>query len=131
VTDNTDVIARHSQHLREALLAADRMALDRLVSDSLIFFHLGGTRDNKGGFVSVGDRMRLQKIDVSDEDIAIYGEAAVVTSEERLEATLVGQDVPISLHARLMTVWAKEDGQWRLTRYQPTPVVQFKPAATG
>lgn len=131
MTDIADVIAQHSRQLREALLSADRSTLDRLVSDSLIFFHLGGTRDDKGGFVSAGDRMRIQKIDVSDEDIAIYGEAAVVTSEERVEATLTGENMPVSLHARLMTVWAKEAGNWRLTRYQPTPIVQFKPAATG
>ncbi|MFD0849008.1 nuclear transport factor 2 family protein [Sphingosinicella xenopeptidilytica] len=125
------MIARHARQLREALLTADRAVLDRLVSDSLIFFHLGGTQDNKAGFVSAGDRMRLQKIEVSDQEIAIYGEAAVVTSEERVEATLVGKEAPISLHARLMTVWAKEDGRWRLTRYQPTPILPFKPTATG
>lgn len=112
-------------------MVADKAALDRLLSDTFVFFHLDGKPDDKAGYIAGGERMRIEKVDVIDQDIVVYGDAAVVTSEERVQAKLIAQDRPISLHVRTMTVWASEDGQWRMTRYQPTPISRYDPTPIG
>jgi ketosteroid isomerase-like protein len=126
LTDTAEKIEKHEQTRREALLSGDKAALDSLLSEDLVFFHLSGAPDNKAGFAATIDRMRPLNIDIIQRDIAVYGDAAIVTSEERIHAKLVDREDPITLHARIMAVYANEGGDWRLVRFQGTPIGQFR-----
>ena len=124
MTDVTATIADLEAQRRAAFIAADATALGRLMSDQLILTHTTGMAEGKTSFIaSLQGGLRFTSIEAVSEVIAVYGEAAVVSGELR-----VGVQTPagaaLALRTRITSVWAREAGEWRLTRYQATRIAE-------
>lgn len=106
-----------------AMLAGDVGVLDRLLSDRLIYGHSNAERDSKDSFLErVRDRTFVyESIDHPEERIIIAGGAVVVLGAMIANVYLSGE--LRTLRNSACAVWAKEDGNWRLVAYQPTPIL--------
>jgi ketosteroid isomerase-like protein len=75
--------------LRGAMLAGDVAALEWLLDDALIFTDQTGRVFGKADDLAAhqGGLLRLSRVDVSDREIRLAGEAAVVTLRAELAGT--------------------------------------------
>jgi len=67
--------------------------------------------------------LKYTSVDYDDEKVQVYGDDVVILSARTTVAgTYNGQD--ISGQYRVMRVWIKKGGDWRLAAFQTTPVGQ-------
>jgi ketosteroid isomerase-like protein len=117
VAEDQQFIAGLEKARREAILAADKAALEALLSDTLIWTHANGATDSKATYLAKqGGKSSFLSMEVVEEQIAIYGDAAAVAAE--LVMGIAQPDkAPLVLRTRASSVWAKEADVWRLTRF--------------
>ena len=76
------------------------------------------------GAVSTGDsnmpEPKFTAIDVSDQNIRVYGNTAVVVEKASVKGTAGGQSIDGDY--RLTRVWVKESGQWKMASGQVTRI---------
>lgn len=116
-----DIVQAEFQ-LRRAQLATDTAALGRLYADTYFHSNLRTRTADKGArleLFAVGE-YRVHSLEHSDVRIAVYGSTAVVTSVVHSLADLHGN--PVDLTYRLITVWARQRGRWRVVAQQATEV---------
>lgn len=108
-----------------AMLAGDADALDRLLSEDLVYTHSNGVSDNKRAYLAairarVFDYRRCEREIARFQD---YGNVALLHGTVRLEAVVAGQLK--QLHNQYLMVWvhagAKNDHVgWRLRAWAST-----------
>ena len=107
----------------DAMVRADRAALERIFSDDLIVTSGDGTlRDKKGEIGDGGPEIKTYFFNTEDLRVRVYKGAAVVTGHAKWRINYQGRD--IDNERRYTCVYAKERGRWRmvamhLTRVQP------------
>ena len=106
----------------EALLAADIPALDKLLSQRLVFTHANALSDTKETFLEKIRQGRIVyvRLKVTESRVIELNESAILLC--RMTAELLVAGVPKRIDNRTLSVWAIEDGQFSLVAYQPTPV---------
>lgn len=109
-----ELIATHESELRRAMLASDVAALDRLVDDTLVFTMPGGAVVDKASDLDAhrSGRIRLTKLEASDERIAIHGSVAVVNVLIELAGAFDG--VAFGGPFRYTRVWVERPEGWRV-----------------
>jgi ketosteroid isomerase-like protein len=106
------------EDLTKAMVAADKAALEALVSDQLSYGHSSGAVQNKAEFVSViADKKTIYKsITLSDPTIAVVGNNAIARHIFSAEVEANGQKS--SPKIGVMQVWVKDGGAWKLLARQ-------------
>jgi len=106
----------------EALLAADIPALDKLLSQRLVFTHANALSDTKETFLEKIRQGRIVyvRLKVTESRVIELNESAILLC--RMTAELLVAGVPKQIDNQTLSVWAIEDGQFNLVAYQPTPV---------
>jgi ketosteroid isomerase-like protein len=96
--------------LREAMLAGDVAVLDRLLAEELIYTtHTGHVRDKAWDLdAHRAGLLRLSRLDVSEREIRLAADAAVVTLRAELAGTWDGNAFVGAF--RYSRVWRREDG---------------------
>lgn len=107
-----------------ALLHADLPALERLLSERLVFTHANARSDSKREFL---EKMRsgqivYAQIATSESRVIALNDSVIIFS--RFIADIMVAGSPKRVDNRTLSVWACEDGEFRLVAYQPTPVHQ-------
>ncbi len=104
-----------------AIVSGDVAALNRLMADDVTYSHASGKTDTKQTYI---ERIRsgAQKY-VSfryDEGtkVRVYGDMAVVNESARVDSLTDGSQN--ALHLRILHVFVKHDGAWRLVAHQST-----------
>src|ERR1700730_16496944 len=105
-----------------AMTNADVAALDRLVSDKLIWTHSSGHVDSKQALLAKIESGASQYLSIcrEDEKYVISAAAAVASGIVVQEARLGG--VERSLRSRYTNVWFREGDAWRVVAWQSTAV---------
>ncbi len=108
--------------LHKAMIDADAPVLSELVSDKLSYVHSGGAVDTKTDFV---DKIKSGKsdfvtINISDQAVVVSKKTAVV--RHRLDATTNDSGKPGSVQLRIMQVWQRMNGGWKLLARQATKI---------
>jgi ketosteroid isomerase-like protein len=104
--------------LTKAMIAADKTALEALVSDQLSYGHSSGTIQDKADFVNViaGKKTVYNSITLSDPKVAVVGNNAIARHTFSAEVEANGQKS--SPKIGVMQVWVKDGGSWKLLARQ-------------
>ncbi len=116
-------IAAAEQRRCAAMIANDPAALAALLDDRLQFHHATGAVDDKQAFLAkiAAGRIRYAGIAWSEEKItALASDAALLTGRMTTDVQVEG--VEKRLNNRVMTVWRRSGGEWRLLAFQSTPI---------
>jgi ketosteroid isomerase-like protein len=110
--------------LEEALIRGDVGKLAQILADDLTHANPCGALRGKTPWISAVEAGQIEIKSCRKEDlqVRIYGETAVVTAINVLQAQAA--DAPSNGHYRLIHVWVKRDGQWRLAAHQATRIVE-------
>ena len=109
-------------NLVKAMTAADKLALEAVVSDQLSFGHSSARVETKAEFVgNILDKKPIYKsITIGDPTISVVGNNAIARYPVAVELDSEGKE--ISLKLGIMTFWVKDGGTWKLLAHQ-----SFKP----
>lgn len=109
-----DQILASEAELREAMLANDVAALDRLIDDALVFTTLEGTVIGKRDDLEAhrARRLRLTRLEPSDQRVLRCGITAVVSVCMEIEGTWDG--APVGGVFRYTRVWCERPDGWRI-----------------
>jgi ketosteroid isomerase-like protein len=104
--------------LHKAMVNGVREELNVIVSDHLTYGHSGGAVENKEAFIEkiVSGKSDFINISVEQQTIDIVKDVALVRH------TLLGETndngKPSSIKLKVLLVWKKEKGEWRLLARQ-------------
>ena len=105
----------------DAMVRADRAALERIFSDDLIVTSGDGTlRDKKGEIGDGGSEIKTYFFNTEDLRVRVYKGAAVITGHARWRINYQGRD--IDNERRYTCVYAKERGRWRMVAMHLTRI---------
>ena len=107
---------------KTALLSGDTAALIGLISDTYVGIGPNGTIFTKAEEIqaTASGENRLQRLQLQERKIRIYGTTAVVTSKVMVQGSYAGQ--PVLGEYRYTRVWTLEDGQWRVVSFEANRV---------
>jgi ketosteroid isomerase-like protein len=104
----------------QAILRGDASALERMTADDYTFITLKGELRTKADIVKgfASGSFKYQSRSISDLNIRIYGEAAIVTGRSVQEGSENGKDYSGSY--RFTRVYVKQNGAWKTVALQTT-----------
>ncbi|MBL0269658.1 MAG: nuclear transport factor 2 family protein [Chitinophagaceae bacterium] len=116
-------VAAATTQLTKAMVDADRATLEKLAADQLNYGHSGGHIDDKKEFVEkiASGNSDFLSIDLKDQTIIISGKTAIVRHILTAKTHDKGKD-PADVHLRVILVWQKQGGQWKLLARQAVKI---------
>lgn len=111
------------EKLRQAMISGDRASLEAIATDSLSYGHSGGKVEGKIEFVEniAGGKSDFVTIELSEQTISFSHKVALV--RHRLDATTNDGGKPASVKLKILLVWVKEKGEWKLLARQAVKLV--------
>lgn len=119
-----EIIFRQEERLRRAQLSGDVAELGKLISDDLQFVFYNGAIFNKQMDLEAhrsGD-LKIHAIEMSEQKIQIFGEAAVVTVRAKITATFSGQHSEGEF--RYIRTWVLRDHRWQIIAGAVTQILE-------
>lgn len=110
------------EKLRKAMIAADKSTLDILTSDSLSYGHSNGWVHDKKELIDAitSGRSVFVTIDISEQTISISHNVAIV--RHIFTATTNDNGIPGMKKLKILLVWEKVNGVWKLLARQAVKV---------
>ena len=117
-----EAVSKVSEELRLAMISADKAKLENLVTDQLSYGHSGGHIDDKKEFVEkiVSGKSDFVTIDITGQTILVSGKTAIV--RHILKAQTNDSGKPGEVQLRVMLVWQKLKGGWKLLARQAVKI---------
>ena len=105
----------------KALVRADRVTLDRIMADDF-FFAYPMEGDDKAQFIGdvVSGDVKVESLTRENITVRIWGDTAVLTGRDSARWSYQGRD--FSGHYKVINVYARRDGEWRLVSVQACPI---------
>jgi ketosteroid isomerase-like protein len=119
--DNTESEIRDLEARRfRALTEADVPALERLLSDDLIYTHASGWRQTKAELLASirSGELLYHSFTADDVKVRSYGNVVLVTGRAAAKVRAKGQELNVSL--LYFEAYVKQDGRWQLVAWQST-----------
>ena len=113
--DNTDFITIAEEELRQAMLDSDVDALDRLLSDDLVFTNHIGVKMNKQDDLNAHrlGMVDIDTIELSDMQVSrVVSDVGLVTVAAHMIGSFGGESFEDTL--RFTRVWQKAENKWKL-----------------
>ena len=112
---------------RAAAIRGDSTFLERHSTDDYMATNPRGVVRSRAEAIAdlKSGTLKYTAIDVDDQKVRVYGDAAVLTGHSTVKATLNGQD--ISGEYRVTRVWVKQGGEWKVAAFQSTRVAPATP----
>ena len=106
-----------------AMIAGDVTALGDLLDARLQFHHATGAVDDKPAYLAkmAAGRIQYVTIDWSEERVTMLGPDAAMLTGRMATAVRVEGDAK-RLDNRVLTVWSRSGGVWRMLAFQSTPI---------
>jgi ketosteroid isomerase-like protein len=106
-----------------AMERVDVAALNRILSDDLIYTHANGLHQTKSELIGVlgsGD-MKYESITPGDDiRVRVYNQAAVVTGRASIKIKAGGEEQSFTIC--YLDVYMKQDGRWQMVAWQSSRV---------
>jgi ketosteroid isomerase-like protein len=109
---------------RQAMLGGDIPALDRLLSEALVYVHSTGGRDTKTTYLDKLASGSLKYLSLSFEDMQVHGAGPVQVVTGRMSAEVSIQGKSKAIRSLFLTVWMSDPGVeqgMRMLAYQGAP----------
>lgn len=105
----------------KALVRADRVTLDRIMADDF-FFAYPMEGDDKAQFIGdvVSGDVKVESLTRENITVRIWGDTAVLTGRDSARWSYQGRD--FSGHYKVINVYARREGEWRLVSVQACPI---------
>lgn len=109
---------------RKAMLSPDYSVLDNLLSESLSYGHSTGLVEDKKTCIEsmVTGKFKFQRLDFSDQTISIIDNVAIVRHTFNACTADRGKEPGTAL-LKVLLLWQKENGKWRLLARQSTKII--------
>ena len=116
--EKENAVAAAVDQLRQAMFDVDQSKLESLVSDQLSYGHSSGVIDDKKTFVDkiVTGKSDFVSIDLSEQTITVSDKTAIVRHLFKAKTNDGGK--PGEVQLRIMLVWQKQKGGWKLLARQ-------------
>lgn len=107
-----------TEALREAMINADQAQLEKLTATKLSYGHSGGHVEGKAEFVEkiITGKSDFVTIDLTEQTVSVNGKTAVV--RHILSAKTNDNGKPGTVQLRVLLVWQKMGGHWKLLARQ-------------
>lgn len=117
-TKDETAVATAVEKLTKAMIDGNRAELEKYAADQLSYGHSGGHIDDKTEFVEkiASGKSDFVTIDLSEQTISVSGNTAIV--RHILKAKTNDGGKPGEVHLRILLVWQKQKGQWKLLARQ-------------
>jgi ketosteroid isomerase-like protein len=116
VAQSSDVaiVEQSGETLRKLMINPDWTALEQIFADQLSYGHSDGRVQTKAEFVDalVNGKSVFKSISLSAQTVSIAGDVAII--RHRFEADAVSNGTPAQPRIRVLQVWQKQGGLWRL-----------------
>jgi hypothetical protein len=116
-------VANAVELLKMAMVNANKTSLENLAAEKLSYGHSSGHIDDKREFVDkiVSGTSDFVSIDLTDQTISISDEVAVVRHVFHAKTNEPGKG-PGEVHLRVLLVWQKQKGGWKLLARQAVKI---------
>jgi ketosteroid isomerase-like protein len=117
-TKEASAVAASVQMLNNAMVDADKIRLDALVSSALSYGHSSGLVEDKQAFIEkiVGGKSDFVSIILSEQTIDVQRKTAIV--RHILKAQINDGGKPGEVKLKILQVWQKEGKSWKLLARQ-------------
>jgi ketosteroid isomerase-like protein len=111
-------VAAAVESLKKAMIDGDRAALNDIAAEKISYGHSSGKVESKTDFVEsiASGKSDFVTMDLSEQTIAVDGNVALV--RHQLNADIKDGGVPNTIKLKILLVWHKEKGQWKLLARQ-------------
>lgn len=111
------------EKLRTAMINGDKTMLEKLTADKLSYGHSGGHIDDRKEFVEkiVSGASNFESIDLVEQTISISDDVAIVRHVLNAKTNDAGKE-PGEVHLRILLIWQKEKGSWKLLARQAVKI---------
>lgn len=111
-------VAAAIQMLNNAMVDADRIRLDALVSSALSYGHSSGLIEDKQAFIEkiVSGKSDFVSIILSEQTINVQGKTAIVRHILKAQTNDGGK--PGEVQIKILQIWQKEGKSWKLLARQ-------------
>lgn len=111
-------VAAAVEALRNAMLTADKQALETYTHDSLSYGHSSGRIENKKEFIEslCSGKSDFVTLELSGQTISVAGKVAVVRHTLNAETSDSGK--PATIKLKVLLVFTKEKTGWKLLARQ-------------
>jgi ketosteroid isomerase-like protein len=106
------------EKLREAMVEADKKALETLLAPELSYGHSAGKMEDKAAFIEslVSGKSDFTNIDLTEQTITVVGNTALV--RHHLAGLMSDAGKIANVNLGVLLVWQKQQGQWKLIARQ-------------
>ncbi len=117
-------VATAVEALRNAMLSADKQALETYTHDSLSYGHSSGRVENKPEFIEslVSGKSDFVTLDLSEQTISVTGKVAVVRHVLNAQTSDGGK--PATIRLKVLLIFEKEKAGWKLLARQAVKLTQ-------
>lgn len=115
--DIAEVTARDDARYK-AMLAGDTAALEDLLHDELAYVHSTGGIDTKASYIDglKNKVFQYRKVERDDQTVRVHKDIGMVYNH--MQADVVIRGTLRHLDNRLLAVWSRDDGVWRMIGLQ-------------
>ena len=120
---NIEAVRKMARELERALLAADTAALEKLLTDDFVRTPPGGRETNKSQYISQIGSGQLKYVSFQnvEEKFRSYHDTVLVNDVTDLHYR-IGNGPEGVIRLKLLWVWVKQEGQWRVAGVQDNEV---------
>ncbi len=121
---NTDIntTIKHLEASRcQALLNADWLRLQTLLSDDLVHVHANGRVDDKASYLlGIREQVDFLKLERSDLVVSVYDAVAVVTGGIDQLLRVKADGSMVEFHGLATQVWVRHEDEWKQVSFHAT-----------
>jgi ketosteroid isomerase-like protein len=105
-----------------AMVGADVGALDELLSDDVLYAHSNASVDTKASYLELLRTEALVYHSLEHTTEAVIRRPGVTIVSGTMAGSIHMHGAAKTLNSRIAAVWVLDEGRWRLTAFQPTPI---------
>lgn len=120
---NVDAVRKMARELERALIAADTATLERVLTEDFLRTPPGGADTNKKQYIELIGSGRLKYIAFQnvEEKFRSYSDTVLINDVTDL-GYRSGNGPERTMRLKLLWVWTRQNGQWRLAAVQGNTV---------